>query len=69
MTFDESFKAEAESLFDAKADLEIWNGKNWEWLANEPLRVDVFSDKSRACQLASPAGIRLSGGMAIRFKI
>lgn len=68
MTFDEAFKPEAEYLFDTKADLEIHTGSGWEWLANEPLRCEVFKDKSRACQLASPSGIKLSNGMSIRFK-
>ena len=69
MTFDEAFEAEALDLFDRRADLEISEGRIWVHLFNEPLRSLIFSDRSRACEIASPSGIRLMDGRGVRFYI
>lgn len=69
MNFDERFQIEAEQLFDSRAVLEFKNGDHWEHLANQRLIDDAFSNRARSCALASTGGLRLSNGMAVRFKL
>jgi hypothetical protein len=69
MTFDEAFKAEAESLFERRSKLERTTdgGKTWATLGWGPITEAALADKSRACELASPHGVRMTDGSAIRF--
>jgi hypothetical protein len=71
MTFDEAFKLEAEAFFDTRADLEYSDdrGNTWQPMLDEPVRQVVFADRSRACEIASPSGIRMTNGRAIRFRV
>lgn len=69
MTFDEAYKREALELFDRQARLEITQDGEWVPLFNEPLRFLMFEDRSRACELASLQGLRLSNGERVRFEI
>lgn len=69
MTFDEVYEMEALGLFDRKADLEISQGDTWVPLYHERTRAMVFADRSRACEIASPHGIKLSSGQSVRFRL
>lgn len=68
MTFDYESKAEAEAMFDARCNLEITNESGWAALSSDNNLINlVFADRSRAIELASPSGLRLSDGRSVRF--
>lgn len=69
MTFDQEYQSEAEGLFDSRHQLELKNGDYWEPLCSQKLIDDAFTDRSRACQLASASGAKLTNGMSVRFKL
>lgn len=69
MTFDEAFKAEAEDMFDRVSKLErsTDDGKTWTMLDWGPVTEAAYQDKARACELASPRGVRMTDGSSVRF--
>lgn len=71
MTFDEAFKAEAERMFERVSKLERTadNGKTWALLDWGAITEAAYKDKSRACELASPHGVRMTDGSAVRFVV
>ena len=69
MTFDQVLQKEAESLFDAKAALEIRHNMKWEPLLNQRMIDDIYQDRENCSRLASSSGVSLSNGDSVRFKI
>lgn len=69
MNFDEAFKAEAESMFARVSKLErsTDGGKTWALLDWGPISEAAYADKSRACELAGPGGVRMTDGSSVRF--
>ena len=69
MTFDEAFKAEAERMFERVSKLErsTDDGKTWTLLQWGEITQVAYADKSRACELAAPRGLRMSDDSAVRF--
>ena len=71
MTFDEAFKAEAERMFERVSKLErsADGGKIWAPLDWGPITEAAYKDKTRACELASPSGLRMTDGSSVRFVV
>ena len=71
MTFDEAFKAEAEGMFERVTKLErsTDGGNTWEPLDWGPITEAAYTNKSRACELAGPSGLRMSDGNSVRFVV
>lgn len=69
MSFDQAYKAEAERMFERVSKLErtVDGGKTWTVLAWGQIAEDVYSDKSHSSELASPHGVRMTDGSAVRF--
>ena len=71
MSFDSEFMAEAEKMFERVVKLErsVDGGKTWALLQWGPIAEAVYSDKSRAGDLAGPFGVKLTDGSQVRFLV
>lgn len=69
MIFEDAFKQEALAFFDRRAELEITLGAIWVPCDDDEIIRLVFADRSRACEIAGPYGLRLSNGRSVRFYV